>query len=86
MSFRTIHSFLERFRGLKAPHRAVCDALAAAIFDSTGTRVAPSSIKVRDEVAFIQLSPAAQGAVRVSRQDIFSRVEERTGVRLRDIR
>ena len=85
MSFQTIHSFLERFRGLKSPHRAVCEALAVAIFDSTGVRVAPSSIILRDEVAFVRLLPAARSEVRVSRQDIFSRVEERTGVRLRDI-
>lgn len=85
MSFQTIHSFLERFRGLKAPHRAVCEALSSAIFDSTGVRVAPENIKIRDDVAFVQLLPAARSEARVSRQDIFSRVEERTGVRLRDI-
>ncbi len=76
---------MERFRGLKAPHRAVCDALAVAIFDSTGVHIAPTNIKIRDEVAFVQLLPAARSGVRISRQDIFSRVEERTGVRLRDI-
>jgi hypothetical protein len=86
MSFQDLSAFLERFKNIRPPAGVVRQALSDAISDLLHQKLSVDHIKVQHEIAFLRSNPFLRTEVSIRKQEIISRVEERSGIRLRDIR